>query len=78
MIAFILGFYESVPVFAGFLTGAIFCGVPIYAIGWLHGGEAAVHRVDALMRPKIDEAHGDGDVPELPQVREHRYVGRSS
>ena len=71
MINFILGFYESVPVFADFLTGAIFCGVPIYAIGWYHGAEAALHRVDAVMRSKIDEAHGDGDVPELP-VRERR------
>ena|ERR1039458_9899897 len=49
MINFILGFYESVPVFAGFLTGAIGIGVPIYAIGWYHGAEAAVgRRLDAF------------------------------
>lgn len=70
MITFILSFYIETPVFAGILTGAIFFGVPVYAIGWFHGGEAQMRKVGDWMRAK-DEVYGD--VPELPPIRDRRF-----
>jgi hypothetical protein len=71
MITFILSFYIETPVFAGILTGAAMFGVPVYAIGWFHGGEAQMRKVDAWLHPKKDEVHGD--VPTLPPVRDRRF-----
>jgi hypothetical protein len=71
LIAFILSFYIETPVFAGILTGAIFFGAPIFAIGWSLGHDAAMRKVGAWMRPKAEDAHGD--VPMLPPVRERRF-----
>jgi hypothetical protein len=56
MINFILSFYIETPVFAGLLTGAIFTGVPIYAIGWFHGKEAAMREVGGWMKPRAGRA----------------------
>lgn len=66
LIAFILSFYIETPVAAGIITGAVMFGVPFYAIGWFHGGDAAMRRANAWMRK--DEAR----VPELPPARERR------
>jgi hypothetical protein len=68
IVAFILSFYIETPVAAGIITGAVMFGVPFYAIGWFHGGDAAMRRANAWIRK--DEVHGD--VPNLPPVRERR------
>lgn len=69
LIAFILSFYIETPVVAGIITGAIVFGIPLYAVGWFHGGEAAARRVNAWIRHD-DEA--PGDVPNLPPARERK------
>jgi len=58
------------PFLSGFAIGGLGFGGSLGIIGWCLGQDAAMRRVGAWMRPKMDEAHGD--VPTLPPVRERR------
>jgi hypothetical protein len=80
MMAGIIDFATLNPFIVGVAAGGGLFGGALGIIGWCLGYEAAMRKVGGWMRSKQkpDEAHGD--VPELPPVRERRFiptVGRS-
>lgn len=78
MIANIIAFSIENRFGVGVIIGAVGFGAPLFVMGWCKGHDGAMGRISSMLRPKIDEAHGD--VPTLPPVRDRRFiptVGRS-
>lgn len=79
MIADIIIIAFEHPFVTGMITGGCAIGAPLAIIGWCIGHDTAMRKVGEWMRPPKDDAHGD--VPNLPPVRERRFiptVGRGS
>lgn len=76
----LIGFALEHQFFSGLVTGVTGFGAFFGAIGWSCGYATAMRRASSWMRPALQDNEAHGDVPNLPPVRERRWiptVGRS-